>query len=82
SVLGKPLIEVLPELKGQPHLQILQEVYTTGKPHEARAVRADLQKDGELQTYYFDLIHKPLRDANGRVYAIMDMSMDVTEQVL
>jgi PAS domain S-box-containing protein len=82
SVIGKPLIEALPELEGQPHLQILREVYATGKPHEARGVRADLQKDGEIQTYYFDLIHKPLRDANGRVYAIMDMSMDVTEQVL
>ena len=82
SVIGKPLIEALPELKGQPHIQILEEVYRTGKTYEARQVRADLMSKGELRTYYFDLVHKPLRNADGQVYGIMDMSMDVTEQVL
>lgn len=82
SVIGKPLAEALPELKDQPHLQILEEVYRTGKTYEARNVRADLQVGGVLKTYYFDLIHKPLRNADGQVYAIMDMSMDVTQQVI
>lgn len=82
SVIGKPLAEALPELKGQPHLQILEEVFTTGKTQQARQVQADLMVEGELRTYYFDLIHKPLRNAEGEVYGIMDMSMDVTEQVL
>ncbi|CAN5618215.1 hypothetical protein BH09BAC4_BH09BAC4_03120 [soil metagenome] len=82
SVIGKPLIEALPELKGQPHIQILEEVYRTGKTYEARQVRADLMVNGQLKTYYFDLIHKPLRNTDGQVYAIMDMSMDVTEQVV
>ncbi|MEP6845322.1 MAG: PAS domain-containing protein [Panacibacter sp.] len=30
TVVGKPLIDALPELKGQPYLQILDEVYKTG----------------------------------------------------
>ena len=82
SVIGKPLVEALPELKGQPHLAILEEVFRSGKTYEARQVRADLMVDGALKTYYFDLIHKPLRDHTGRVYGIMDMSMDVTQQVV
>ncbi|RYF55716.1 MAG: PAS domain-containing protein, partial [Cytophagaceae bacterium] len=81
-VIGKPLAEVLPELEGQPHLHVLQEVFTTGKTYEGRNVRADLQIDGQLKTFYFDLIYKPLRNAADEVYAIMDMSMDVTPQVL
>ena len=82
SVIGKPLAEALPELKGQPHLQILNEVYRTGRTYEARQVRADLMVEGVLKTFYFDLIHKPLFNAEGQVYAIMDMSTDVTAQVL
>lgn len=82
SVIGKPLASALPELNDQPHLQILQNVYATGEMYEARGVRADLQVDGVQRTYYFDLIHKPLRDANGQVYAIMDLSVDVTERVV
>ncbi|MEZ0538952.1 PAS domain-containing sensor histidine kinase [Fibrella arboris] len=82
SVVGKTLIEALPELKGQPHLQILDEVFTTGKTYSARNVKAELFVDGQLRTYYFDLIHKPIRNANGEVYAIMDMSTDVTQQVI
>ena len=65
SVIGKPLAEALPELKGQPHLQILNEVYRTGRTYEARQVRADLMVEGVLKTFYFDLIHKPLLESRG-----------------
>ena len=82
SVLGQPLADALPELKGQPFLDILAEVFSTGEPYEAKAARADLEVDGVLGTYYFDFTYKPLRDASGEVYAIMNMAVDVTQQVL
>ena len=82
SVLGKPLAEALPELEGQPFLGILDEVFTTGIPYEAKAVRADLVIDGVLETHYFDFTYKPLRNAAGEVFAIMNMAVAVTEQVL
>lgn len=82
DVLGKPLAEAVPELKGQPFLGILDEVYTTGVPYEAKSARADLKVDGTLGTYYFDFTYKPLRNAAGEVYAIMDMAVDVTQQII
>ncbi len=81
SVLGKPLTEAVPELAGQPFLNILNEVYTTGKAYEAREAPAQLQKNGVLDTYYFDFTYKPLLNAAGEVYAIMDMAIDVTQAV-
>ena len=69
-------------MKDQPHFQILDEVFKTGQTYEARQIRADLAVDGKMKTYYFDLVHKPLRNAAGEVYGIMDMSVDVTEQVV
>lgn len=82
SVLDQPLAYALPELKGQPFLDILDEVFSTGVPYEANAARANLEVDGVLGTYYFDFTYKPLCDAAGEVYAIMSMAIDVTQQVL
>lgn len=81
SVIGKPLAEAVPSLKGQPFLGILDEVFTTGITYQATAAPAQLSIGGVLNTYYFDFIYKPLLDAKGKVYAIMDMAIDVTEQV-
>jgi len=82
SVFGKPLAEALPELKSQPFLSLLDEIFTTGVAYSANAMRADLEVDGVLGTYFFDFTYKPLFDNNGKVYGIMDMAVDVTEQVL
>ncbi len=82
SVLGMPLAEALPELEGQPFLGILDEVFTTGVAYEATGVAADLVVDGVPGTYYFDFTYKPLRNSAGEVFAIMNMAVDVTQQIL
>ncbi len=81
TVMGKPLTEALPELEGQPFLQILNDVYTTGQTYQVTAAPCNLVRNGQLGTYYFDFTYKPLRNAAGEVYAIMDMATEVTEQV-
>ncbi|MGG7663771.1 PAS domain-containing sensor histidine kinase [Dyadobacter sp. BHUBP1] len=82
SVIGKPLREALPELEGQPFLGILDRIYKTGEAHSEQGARADLVVDGRLQTFYYDYTYKPLKNSRGEVYAILDMAVDVTEQVM
>lgn len=82
AVLGKPLVEAVPELNGQPMPGILDEVFTTGKLYEAKAARVDLVADGVLATFYFDFTCKPLHNGAGAVYAILHMAVDMTAQVL
>ena len=82
TVTGKPLREAVPELVGQPFLQILDDVYESGTAYHAQGEPADLVIDNVLQKIYFDYTYKPLLDSNGKVYAIMDMAVDVTSQVL
>ncbi|WP_420147158.1 PAS domain-containing sensor histidine kinase [Spirosoma sp.] len=82
SVNGKPLALALPELAGQPFLEILDEVYTTGIAYHTQELKADLVVDGVLGSYYFNFSYKPLRNSEGDVYAILNMAVDVTEQVL
>ncbi|GAA4470496.1 hypothetical protein GCM10023189_59180 [Nibrella saemangeumensis] len=82
SVIGKKLREALPELEGQPFYQLLTQVYTTGVAYQATEDQANLMVDGKLQTFYFNFTYKPLRDADGNVYAILNMAVDVTQSVL
>ncbi len=82
SVMGKRLEDALPELKGQPFLQILDDVFTTGKPYSAGAAACELEMNGVLGIYYFNFTYKPLFNEKNEVYGIVDMAIDVTEQVL
>lgn len=80
-VIGMHLEKALPELEGQPFMQLLADVYNTGRAYAAKEDRADLVVDGRLQTFYFNFTYQPLHDANGNVYAILNMAVDVTESV-
>jgi PAS domain S-box-containing protein len=82
SVIGKSLIEAMPELNDQHFLTILDEVYTTGETYSATGAPAVIEVDGKLETHYFDFTYKPLRDEHGRVYGILEVSANVTPQVL
>ena len=80
--IGRPFAQVLPELDNQPFLAILDQVYTSGETYSAQGARADLVLDGVLSTHYFDFTYKPLLDATGQVYAILQMAVEVTQQVV
>jgi PAS domain S-box-containing protein len=81
SVLGKPMEEAIPELKGQPFIGILKEVYRTGIPYHADQQEALLPVNGKLEKVWFNFTYKPLRNAEGEVYAILHAAMDVSKQV-
>ena len=81
AVFGKSLAEAIPELQGQPYLELLDRVFTSGLAHEENAAPAYLEVEGQLQLFYFNFTYKPLRNLKGEVYAIIDMAIDVTEEV-
>ena len=82
GVLGMPLSEALPELKGQPFFQLLDDVYTTGITFEAKGALVELEVDGVFGKYYFDFTYKAIRDASGEIYGVMNTSIDATARVL
>ena len=81
SVIGKPLLAVLPELKGQEFPQLLANVYTTGKPHSAYEAPVILMRDGAENTNYFDFMYQPMRTTAGEIYGVLSTAVDVTEKV-
>jgi PAS domain S-box-containing protein len=81
SVIGKPMEEAVPELKGQPFIDILKEVYRTGIPYHADQQEALLPVNGKMEKLWFNFTYKPLRNVEGKIYAILHAAMDVTKQV-
>jgi PAS domain S-box-containing protein len=79
SVIGKTFLQALPEMVGQPFIDLLKEVYRTGIPYEANGARVDFVIDGLLQTFYYNFSYKPLKNGKGEVWGILNTGSDVTE---
>ena len=83
SMIGKPIIEGIPELRGQRFMDYLDEVYRSGVSHEERGALARLARsdDGTLEDVYFDFVYAPLRDADGSIDGVLVCGFEVTAQV-
>lgn len=81
AIIGKPLHLALPELNGQPFLQVLNEVFTTGRPYYGTEVKALFERNHVLEETYFNFVYHPLKDAEQRTTSIMVVANEVTEKV-
>jgi len=82
SIIGKPLLEALPELKGQGFDDLLREVIRSGDAFIAKEIEVELKRDGELTTIYVDLTYQIHRNASGEANSVLVVAVDVTQQVL
>ena len=81
---GRPLLEALPELAGQPVWQTLRQVYQTGQVHQALGTHIPVAKyeGGPLEDFYFDYVQQPRYNAAGLVDGVVMFAFDITSQVL
>jgi PAS domain S-box-containing protein len=82
SVIGRSVEDVIAEFENQQFLNLIREVYKTGIPYYGKEERVDVWGDGQLKTFYFNFTLKALRDQQGEIYGIHNMSIDVTDQVI
>lgn len=78
EVLGKPILEVFPELKEQKYTELLHRVYTTGQPHAERESIAYVMGDDGMKKFYLDFEYAPLFDTENNVAGIIVTVSDVT----
>jgi PAS domain S-box-containing protein len=81
SIIGIPLHLALPEISGQPFIQILNDVFASGNPYYGNEVKAQLEYNGVLKEVYFNFVYHPLKQNCGKTVSIMLVATDVTEQV-
>jgi len=81
NLLGKPLLEALPEVRDQGFLAILARVRRTGEPYVGREVpiRWDRHADGKLDEGYFHFVYQPVRGPDGGVEAVLTLGQEVTD---
>ena len=83
ELLGKPLLEALPELHGQPLVDVLRRVYDTGETFQQNEVLVPLARTatGPVEDIYFDLTYLARYDEQGCIDGFVTYAHDVTEQV-
>ncbi len=83
ELLGKPLLEALPEMRQTPIPGIVGQVYQTGETYVAREMPLMLarREGGPLDEMYWTFICQARRNEQGQVDGVMVFAHEVTEQV-
>ena len=82
SIIGKPLLEFLPELKGQVFPELLDHVFKTGETHAEQEAKVLRKRGDHLETFYVDFSYRALKNELGETEALLIMAMDVTDRFL
>lgn len=82
DVFGKSVLDLLPEIKDQGIIELLDQVYNTGEPFYASQLPVNLMIDGKMKKRFFDFTYQPQRDENGNIIGVADIATDVTEEAL
>jgi len=82
-VLGRPAVEVFPEVADQVFLASLRGVLRTGEPYQGQEVPAYARDPhtGQQQDLYLDLAYLPLRRGQQPPHAVLGFIVDVTDRV-
>ncbi len=81
DVLGKPILDFIPEAADQGFIALLDGVMSTGVPFVANELPLVLERNGVLETVYLNFVYHPLRDAQGFITGIIAVAIDISEQV-
>lgn len=81
-VMGKPIMQGLPEIQDQGFGELLRNVYDSGVPFVADEMPISLVRNGNAQKIFVKFVYEPFRDENGNVSGIMVVADDVTESVM
>jgi signal transduction histidine kinase len=82
ELLGKPLVEAVPEFEGQDYPRLLRRVIETGERIDGREQLVRIRDgSGELRDTHWTFVYLPVRDDAGRIEGVMTFDLEVTEQV-
>ncbi len=83
ELIGKSILQALPEIESQVYLQLLNRCFVTGQPIIGQSQKVDLRRsDGDIETRFVDFIYQPIQDSQGTTTGIFVQGSDVTERKL
>jgi len=83
EILGKPVFDALPDVRGQGFEEILDHVLETGEPYIGREVQVMLERTagGPNEARYLDFTYLPLTELDGSRSGVIAYGLDVTDHV-
>lgn len=83
DMIGKPLLEAIPEVRGQGFTELLDDVLRTGVPFVGRETRAMVVRgpDRTLTEVFVDFIYQPFVEPDGSRSGVVVHGSVVTDQV-
>ena len=83
GLIGRTVVEALPEVREQGFVELLDRVYRSGEPFVVKQMKVDLlDQDGSVQPRYLDFVYQPLRDHDGVVSGVFVEGSDVTDLIV
>ncbi|HLN71740.1 MAG TPA: ATP-binding protein, partial [Prolixibacteraceae bacterium] len=82
SVMNKPVIEALPELRSQGFEEMLNKVFVTGEIFAANEMPISVFRNGQMEPVYVNIEMRPYRVADDKIIGILSVSTEVTDLVL
>jgi PAS domain-containing protein len=82
DIIGKRVIDVLPEVDAQGFMTLLDSVFSSGEPYVGTGASISLQRGfGPPRQLYVDFVYQPIHNESGRVTGIFVEGYDVTARV-
>jgi len=81
SIIGKTLLEAIPELQGTQILDRLRTVLRTGVPFHQSEEMFVLHRHGIPHKGFYNYMYKPMFNISGEIYGVICTAVEVTEQV-
>ena len=82
DVVGRPVVEVLPEAVDQGFIKLLDSVYASGMPFAAQDLPVNLKQGpgDELTQLILDFVYHPIIESDGTVSGVFVQGVDVTQR--
>ena len=78
------MADALPDAVAQGYLELLNDVFRSGKPFATRGAKyaVEVTREGPIDERYVDLLYQPITNSEGLVTGIFVEGYDVTERTL
>ncbi|WP_316839975.1 ATP-binding protein [Pedobacter gandavensis] len=82
EVLGHSIFKLLPAMEDFGYREIFDQVVLTGQSYQGRESPVKYERDGQMETFYFDLNLEPVFGKGQEVSGVLSVVNDVTGMVL
>ncbi len=78
DIIGKPMFEALPEVKGQGIEELVNKALTTREKFEALERPVKLLRNGTMSTRYINCVYEAFTEPDGSISGVVTVASDVT----